>query len=187
MLSLVPLSRDFCLSSVLPAREVEDPPLLGALARRNTEAQDVFLEKSSVINTEATPSEPRTSRQASQKARVDYLDVLPQSSVRPIDHPTASSCGRARKHQNSGRSSGSYGRGGGGGTLGFDSNGDVAGGGTGTPGKIPEMLRAAFFDPDYDTSRQHLVKLVRSDAAVPSPSLVHFYFCGYGTCLASPT
>eukprot|EP00903_Cladosiphon_okamuranus_P011019 g10407.t1 len=48
-------------------------------------------------------------------------------------------------------SNGSFGLGGGG----------VGGGGGngGNGGKIPEMFRVAFFDPDYDTSRQHLVKL----------------------------
>lgn len=47
-------------------------------------------------------------------------------------------------HQDSRGSSGSFGGG--------------AGGGGG--GKVPEMFRVAFFDPDYDTSKQHLVKLV---------------------------
>ncbi|CAM9995617.1 unnamed protein product, partial [Ectocarpus sp. 13 AM-2016] len=58
----------------------------------------------------------------------------------------------------SGGSSGSHGRTG----LGFDPGSTVggAGGGGGTPpGKVPELVRVALFDPDYDTSRQHLVKL----------------------------
>ncbi|CAM9389585.1 unnamed protein product [Ectocarpus sp. 4 AP-2014] len=58
----------------------------------------------------------------------------------------------------SGGSGGSYGRAG----LGFDPGSSIGrtGGGGGTPpGKFPELVRVALFDPDYDTSRQHLVKL----------------------------
>lgn len=47
----------------------------------------------------------------------------------------------------------------------FDACGGGGGGGSGgvlgtAPGKIPDLLRVAFFDPDNGTSRQHLVKLV---------------------------
>ncbi len=65
-----------------------------------------------------------------------------------LENGFACSCGR----QDSGCSGGSFGFNGGGGGGG--------GGGAAASGKMSEYLRVAFFDPDYDTSKQHLVKLV---------------------------
>eukprot|EP00904_Undaria_pinnatifida_P003259 jgi/Undpi1/12934/HiC_scaffold_7.g02600.m1 len=60
-------------------------------------------------------------------------------------------------------SSGSFGN-----AFDASSGGGSGGGGDGSgsrvtaPGKIPDLLRVAFFDPDHGTSRQHLVKLFNS-------------------------